>query len=164
MDPAHRLGGLDNRGFRPEPVLGVRADLTPNRDELVAYEERVAPIHELKITGVRSGDDGLTKEHRLGHGQPESLRAMQGDVTVTGLDQAVQLATGKDLIENDRPSSTCSRTKPRGLFGMHPQVSRLDHQCRLVIGRKARRKAEIKPRGFFRSATLPASKMNRKSV
>ena len=43
----------------------------------------------------RSGDDGLTKEHRLGHGQPESLGAMQGDVTITGLDQAVQLATGK---------------------------------------------------------------------
>ena len=63
------------------------------------------------------------EQHRLGHGQPETLGAMEGDVTVTCLNQAVQLATVKGLIENDHPSLTRSRTKPRGLFGMAPQVS-----------------------------------------
>ena len=52
MDPAHCLGGLDNGGFCPKQVLRVRADLTPDRDEFVANEERVASIHEFQIAGI----------------------------------------------------------------------------------------------------------------
>ena len=125
----HEPGGDLEVRLGPDAARRVR--FAPGRDggRGPRDQEAVRLCHELQVAAVGRGDDGLAERHRLGHGQPEPLGAVQRDVTVAQRHESVAVLGVHVLLEQDDVGRSCdAQTQPFRLARASLGVDRLDDQ------------------------------------